>query len=75
MVDGPLVRLPVVMVLGHVQELNRSLQHMALLNVVAQEQRHKLAALQHVQVENYLKLYQMISRYLINFTSRNIINC
>ena len=63
MVNGPLVQLRVVMVLGHVQELKRSLQQMAVPNVVAQEQRQKLATLEYAQVLKYLNLYQIISKY------------
>ena len=50
MVNGPVVLLHVVVVLGHAQELKLPLHQMAVLHVRAQQQRQELATRMHVQV-------------------------
>jgi hypothetical protein len=44
--------------LGRVQDLKLHLQQMAVIHVVAQQQRQKFAALMHAQVVKYQKLCQ-----------------
>ena len=56
MVNGPLVLLRVMVVLGHAQEPKQEQEPMAVLLAVDQQQRAKLATLKHVQVLKYSDL-------------------
>ena len=53
MVNGPLVLLHVVVALGNTQELKLPLLLVAVLHVLAQQQRKNPAMLMHVQVVKY----------------------
>ena len=53
MVNGRLVLLRVMAVLGHVQDQKLLLHQMAVLHVVDQQPRQNLATLKHVQVAKH----------------------